>query len=96
MTLSKAITIRAAFNKIKKKLADEGCDISEIKSVADLPVVLSGVIPDNLAEQAAAILSNEEALTALLDAFSTSAARGALALLFGAPGDNVKESDINA
>lgn len=96
MTLSRALTIRAAFNKIKKKLADEGCDISEIKSFADIPAVLASVVPEDLAEQAAEILSNEEALTALLTAFSHSAAIGALHGIFTAPSDRVKESDLNA
>lgn len=95
MTLSRAITIRAAFNKIKKKLADEGCDISEIKTFSDIPAILASVVPEDLADKAAAILSNEEALTALLSAFSSAAATGALHGIF-TMSDNVKESDLNA
>lgn len=94
MTLGKAITIRAAFTSIKRQLADAGYDISKIKSFSDLPSILAGSVTEDMMEQAAELLADEETMEALLGVFEAAAKTGALVSLFQAPDDRVNEGDI--
>lgn len=83
MTIQEAINYRTAFATIKRKLMDAGLDINEIKSFADLPAAVSCLVPENLQEQAEAILGDPETLASLLDAFTGAAQSGAVSLMFG-------------
>lgn len=94
--LGKVLTARAAFAEIKAKLSEAGIDISNVKYITDLPGVLCNILPDSMAEQAAAILEDKERLTALLGAFTTLANAGALIDAIYRPGDFVQEDDVYA
>ena len=94
--LGKVLTARAAFAEIKAKLSEAGIDISNVKYITDLPGVLCNILPDSMAEQAAAILEDKERLTALLGAFTTLANAGALIDAIYRPSDFVQGEDVYA
>ena len=94
MKLAEALTARAAFVTFKKKLSDAGIDTSDITAITQLPDVLANMVPDGLAEKAAAILEDEEALDALITAFGSLANSGALMHLFDMSNDTVREEDL--
>lgn len=100
MTLSEALSIRSAFNLMKKKLSDEGIDTDDIQYVTDLPGVLCSLVPDDLEEAAEALLGSmdEETLSALLTSFTAAASCGGMvnAIMGLLPTDNVKEGDLYA
>ena len=100
MTLSEALSIRAAFTTMKKKLSDEGIDTSDVQYITDLPGVLCSLVPDDMAEAADALLGSmdEETLSSLLTSFSAAASCGGMvsAIMGLLPTDNVKEGDLYA
>lgn len=84
MTVARALTIRAAFVKIKQKLADAGMDVSGITSVTQLPAALSNALPEDMLQQAAQLLTQPEMLETLLNTFTGLAEKGGIPLMFGA------------
>ena len=96
MTVAEALTIRAAFANMKKKLAQSGIDTEEIHYITDLPPVLQNIVPENIAQQAEELLSNEELVNTLLSAFTQLAKSGAIVGMIELPTDEVKEGDLYA
>ena len=100
MTLSEALSIRSAFNLMKKKLSDEGIDTSDVQYITDLPALLCGIVPDDVADEVDALVEGigEEGVLSLLNAFTDMASRGGLSALLSAflPGDKVEEGDLYA
>lgn len=94
--LAKALSARAAFVKMKNELTDAGVDVSEVKYITDLPPVLASILPEELATQAEALLSDEGAVTALLEAFTGCANLGGIVNAIYRPTDAVGEGDLNA
>ena len=94
MTIGEAITIRAAFGSVKRQLAEAGLDVRNVKKLSDLEPILAGMLTEDVVDQAAEILGNEEALEALLGLFSTAVKSGALAALFQIPSDKVEQGDV--
>lgn len=100
MTLSEALSIRAAFTTMKKKLSDEGIDTDDIQYITDMPAALCGLIPDDMEEEVEKLMEaiGEEGLLALLDSFTSIARSGGLSGFISAilPGDKVEEGDLYA
>lgn len=94
--LSKALSARSAFAKMKTELTNAGVDVSEVKYITDLPPVLASILPDDLAKQAEDLLADESAVTALLEAFTGAANLGGIVSALYRPTDKVKEEDVHA
>ena len=96
MTIAEALTLRAGFANIKRQLAENGVDISEVKSVTDLPAVIGGMLPAELLPQ---LLENLQIdmkhLEGLLLAFAGAARYGDLVTDMILGSEIVKEEDLN-
>lgn len=96
MTIAEALTLRAGFANIKRQLAESGLDVSEVKTISDLPSVLASIVPESLVEQVEAISTNEIVLTTLVRLMESDAVSGIMAKLMTLPPDQVSEDDLNA
>ena len=94
--IGKALAARAAFVKIKSELGKADIDISDVKYITDLPPVLAGILPADLAEQASDLLKDEQTVTALLEAFTGAANLGGLVSALYRPTQDVEEDDLYA
>ena len=100
MTVAEALTLRAGFAKIKQQLNENGVDISDVKTVSDLPAVLASILPAELLPQLAkddvmnTILENGW-IEGILFSFANEAKAGWLAKALTLAGDLVSEEDLN-
>lgn len=96
MTIAEALTLRAGFANIKRQLAENGVDISEVKSVTDLPGVIGGMLPAELLPQLLENLHIDmKHLEELLIAFAGAARCGDLVTDMILGSEIVKEEDLN-
>lgn len=92
-----ALNAKAQHIRAVNALKEAGIDVSGIKKITDLPKVLKGVYPESMVAQVEAITKNEDAVAALLQAITGVAASGGIMdVIYGAPGDKVKEEDVRA
>lgn len=96
MTVVEALNLRAGFANIKRQLTESGVDISDVKSITDLPAVMACVVPDSLVEKVDAISTSEVFLATMLNLLQSDAVAGTLAKLMTLPSDEVNEEDLNA
>lgn len=80
LTLGRAMTYRAAFRAMRKKLAEAGVDVSGVRYMTDIPAVLADLVPQDAASEAAALLDDAgpEMIAELRAAFSEAADQGCL------------------
>ena len=96
MTIAEALTLRAGFANIKRQLAESGADISDVKSVNDLPGIVASMLPEKLVpELEKNLLIPMELLEGLLIGFSSDARVGALVKDMVLGTDVVSEEDLN-
>ncbi len=99
MTIAEALTLRAGFANIKRQLAESGVDVSDVKSVNDLPGIVASMLPDKLVPELEKNLlipmENENLLERLLIAFANDARVGALVQDMVLGTDVVSEEDLN-
>ena len=98
MTIAEALTLRAGFANMKRQLAEEGIDVSKVKTVADLPNVLANILPAELLPQlmnSPLVEMDEVWLGGLLSAFGAAASLGALVQDMILGSDEVYEEDLN-
>ena len=100
MTVAEALTLRAGFAKIKQQLNENGVDISDVKTVSDLPAVLSSILPAELLPQ----LTKDDTMKGILESgvlaglltlFANDAKMGALAKSLTLGSAFVHEEDLN-
>ncbi|MBR4078492.1 MAG: hypothetical protein IKK17_07780 [Oscillospiraceae bacterium] len=100
MTIVEALNLRAAFAKIKCQLAEGGIDVSEIKTVKDLPAFMSSILPAELVprlmqdENIKRVLEDDW-LAGLLTAFANEARAGGIVKDMILGSEIVKEDDLN-
>lgn len=100
MTIVEALNLRAAFASIKCQLAEGGVDVSEVKTVNDLPKVLSSILPMELLPE---LTKHEEVkqclengvLGGLVWAFANEAGVGAIVQDLILASDIVNEDNLN-
>lgn len=80
MTLGRAMTYRAAFRAMRKKLEEAGVDVSGVRYMTDIPAALANLVPQDAASEAAALLGDAgpEMIAELRAAFSEAAESGCL------------------
>lgn len=80
LTLGRAMTYRAAFRAMRKKLEEAGVDVSGVRYMTDIPAALANLVPQDAAGEAAALLSDAgpEMIAELRAAFSGAAESGCL------------------
>ena len=79
LTLGRAMTYRAAFRAMRKKLEEAGVDVSGVRYMTDIPAALANLVQD-AAGEAAALLSDAgpEMIAELRAIFSEAADQGCL------------------
>ena len=87
--LGTVLKAQSAYGTIKRKLAAAGADVSNIRYITDLAPVLAGALPDDLAQQAQALLADPDALESLMTAFTGSAELGQLVHLLCGPAGSI-------
>ena len=80
LTLGRAMTYRAAFRAMRKKLAEAGVDVSGVQYMTDISAVLADLVPQDAAAEAAALLGDAgtEMVQQMREAFASAADRGCL------------------
>lgn len=80
LTLGRAMTYRAAFRAMRKKLEEAGVDVSGVRYMTDIPAVLANLVPQDAAGEAAALLSDAgpEMVQQMREAFASAADQGCL------------------
>lgn len=80
MTLGRAMTYRAAFRAMRKKLEEAGVDVSGVRYMTDIPAVLANLVPQDATAEASALLGDAgpEMIAELRAAFSEAADQGCL------------------
>lgn len=94
MTLSEAITIRAAYCSIKRQLKEAGVDLDKVKSLTDLPSILAGLANGEVMEMGSSLMENEDALGTLMEIFGAAAKIGAVQKIMYALFPNAVQEDV--
>ena len=76
LTLGRAMTYRAAFRAMRKKLEEAGVDVSGVRYMTDIPAVLANLVPQDAAAEASALLG--DAGPEMIAEFSEAADQGCL------------------
>lgn len=101
MTIVEALNLRAAFANIKCQLAEAGVDISDVKTVSDLPNVLATILPAELVPELekrpeVKMIMENGWLVGFLNSFIGEAKGGILVKGMVLGSDQVSEDDLNA
>ena len=92
MTIAEALTLRAGFAKIKQQLNENGVDISDVKTVSDLPAEL---LPQLAKDDVMNTILENGWIEGILFSFANEAKAGWLAKALTLAGDLVSEEDLN-
>lgn len=80
LTLGRAMTYRAAFRAMRKKLEEAGVDVSGVRYMTDIPAAIANLLPQDAADAASVLLGDAgpEMIAELRAIFGEAAERGCL------------------